>query len=983
MVTLTFTLPATITAVQAHPYGTGYGNLVPVEFPLTAGAGTGSITPSSSGWCWVFREVGVDGNTRVCTVGADSNYAALTDVDPVTFTTVPPPMAPAWQAALSSAESGLASVTALAAGTASTLQTTTTTANAAVPRGEQVIDLRKAVNVVGNNIADDAAALNAAFALSAATGIRTVAHGTFRIMSTVTITETCDLTEATFNYGGTTGVAIQVGPTTGNIRHKTFRLPKVICVGNTVQGWSTVMGATGVRLQNAYACDYHVPLVYKFGTGLHCYAENTQGFTYNTIFPGELNTNYCNMLIVGADTGETSGWVSTNTVVGGRFMVGNEQAAASVPCHLKIPGDVYYICGAFTFIGTSFEHTDEVVHFFDIAGSLNHFQDCRYETQGGAHGYDTLWRSTSRNNSVRGGYLADIINHVSEPGAINYGGALPLYQYPTATFPSSIGQGGLAIDSTLQRPVVSFDGITNKVIALQDDGVRTGSGSPEGVVATDKGVYVRNDTFPRTNLAKYSLGDSSTQTYGWSGNSYGTITNPGGYLRLTLSTVSNPASLFWSNDSPTPPVTAGLQYAFQAQVRSTAPVQLQLNLQFYSAAGATVGSLVTGNPLTLTPNTWTDLAPIIAVAPATATKVIIHIWRAVSGDGSAVVGDTVDLRHVIYETFNPDRGIFPYFDGSNTNADGVTYAWTGTAQQSTSTRTFAGQPVAYVKTSGTDKTGWEPMALGNPPTPPNVQVFTANGTWSKPSNATTVEGILIGGGGAGGSGRRGDATSIRCGGGGGAGGGITRFSLPASALTDTVSVTLSGGSAGGVAQTLDDHNGNAGTAAPDTLFGGYARAAAGGAGAGGTATTGTGGTGYQLGGAGVAASTTGLVGGSSAVGGIIVTVGGPSGGGITGANVPSNGGAGYSNPNVAAASASNGGQVDSTLPVVAVDAPANVPLGGGSGGAGASSVTTAAQAGRSGGLYGGGGAGGGASLNGNNSGAGGNGGPGIAIITSW
>ena len=51
----------------------------------------------------------------------------------------------------------------------------------------------------------------------------------------------------------------------------------------------------------------------------------------------------------------------------------------------------------------------------------------------------------------------------------------------------------------------------------------------------------------------------------------------------------------------------------------------------------------------------------------------------------------------------------------------------------------------------------------------DLQVFTSNGTWTKPSGARTVHVICIGGGGGGGSGRQGAASSSRIGGGGGGG----------------------------------------------------------------------------------------------------------------------------------------------------------------------------------------------------------------------
>jgi hypothetical protein len=84
--TLTFTRPSTISAVQFTPLG-NYGAAVPVLITLSSGAGTGTIAPNGVDWCWVARDVGVDGVTRAVAVPASGTVAfeSLTTVDPSTF----------------------------------------------------------------------------------------------------------------------------------------------------------------------------------------------------------------------------------------------------------------------------------------------------------------------------------------------------------------------------------------------------------------------------------------------------------------------------------------------------------------------------------------------------------------------------------------------------------------------------------------------------------------------------------------------------------------------------------------------------------------------------------------------------------------------------------------------------------------------------------------------------------------------------------
>lgn len=268
---------------------------------------------------------------------------------------------------------------------------------------------------------------------------------------------------------------------------------------------------------------------------------------------------------------------------------------------------------------------------------------------------------------------------------------------------------------------------------------------------------------------------------------------------------------------------------------------------------------------------------------------------------------------------------------------------------------------------------------------PDIQVFTANGTWTKPTGATSVTATVIGAGSGGGSGRRGAAGTVRCGGGGGGSGGVSTASIPASSLTTTVTVVVGTGGTGGAAVTANDTNGNAGGNGNPSNFGTYVLAGTNTTGgSGGTNATGLGGaagTGnLGSGAAGAAASTTGGIGGNGAS--QTGSPGGGSGGGITTGDVAANGGAGGRNigaNNVAAAA----GVVDTTSPGAGYAQPTDSSLPGNAGGGGAASITTAAQTGGVGGIYGAPGGGGGASLNGNNSGAGGNGASGVIVITTY
>ena len=117
----------------------------------------------------------------------------------------------------------------------------------------------------------------------------------------------------------------------------------------------------------------------------------------------------------------------------------------------------------------------------------------------------------------------------------------------------------------------------------------------------------------------------------------------------------------------------------------------------------------------------------------------------------------------------------------------------------------------------------------------DTQVFTANGTWTKPAGTRMVEVECLGGGGGGGGADCSDSVSWAVGG-GGAGGGYCRALFLASGWGATVSVVVGSGGAGGAS------TGGNGAAGGTSTFNGvsspYCSASGGGA-AGGTSTNNT------------------------------------------------------------------------------------------------------------------------------------------------
>ena len=209
---------------------------------------------------------------------------------------------------------------------------------------------------------------------------------------------------------------------------------------------------------------------------------------------------------------------------------------------------------------------------------------------------------------------------------------------------------------------------------------------------------------------------------------------------------------------------------------------------------------------------------IQAEGAAVASAATTNIW-ANDGDTIHITGTTT----ITSFGTAPQAGAWKkvIFDGALTLTHGANLSLPGSANIIT-----AAGDIAFVYADTTTqfdvlyfkKNGAAPVVTGAP----TIQVFTSNGTWTKPANLSAVIIELWSAGGGGG----GRDTDGAFGGGNGASGGYARLRLAASALGATETVTVTAGGAGGLTQAAP----TAGSDGATTSFGSLLSAVGGGGG---------------------------------------------------------------------------------------------------------------------------------------------------------
>lgn len=150
------------------------------------------------------------------------------------------------------------------------------------------------------------------------------------------------------------------------------------------------------------------------------------------------------------------------------------------------------------------------------------------------------------------------------------------------------------------------------------------------------------------------------------------------FTRVTWSTATTAISGGCTYGSVTG-LAAVTAYAMSAWVRSSITQKVYIGLDWNTSGGGYISTTASA-ALSLAANVWTQVF-VTGTAPATATQGNLSVL-ATTGGANWTIGATLDVQGVLVEA-GTTQGLF--FDGSYVNANSVMYAWTSTANASTST----------------------------------------------------------------------------------------------------------------------------------------------------------------------------------------------------------------------------------------------------------------------------------------------------------
>jgi hypothetical protein len=241
--------------------------------------------------------------------------------------------------------------------------------------------------------------------------------------------------------------------------------------------------------------------------------------------------------------------------------------------------------------------------------------------------------------------------------------------------------GGTTVDDSAEEFQSSLRDIVDSVLADFGAELEAGDADADYTITWDVTNLLPNPS-AEVDTVGWLNGGSAAATLARS-----TVQARSGSASFRVQASSTVTRLGIFTDAPTisPPypitVQAGKRYRFAMWVFTTlSGKSADARIRWASASADLSDSVGVSTPLTA--NTWT-LVEVVATAPVGATNAAAFALAT----GSFAAGNQVFFDAGIFHDYDPAApGVVEYFDGSTVD-DYYTYAWTGTAHASSSTRT--------------------------------------------------------------------------------------------------------------------------------------------------------------------------------------------------------------------------------------------------------------------------------------------------------
>lgn len=326
------------------------------------------------------------------------------------------------------------------------------------------------------------------------------------------------------------------------------------------------------------------------------------------------------------------------------------------------------------------------------------------------------------------------------------------FDFGDTTGSTSLQAVQVQINSTNVWTSPSFDSGTVSTDAAQLDLTTTAYAG----LAANASVYWRVRV--QDNIGQWSAWSQAAQ---FQRLTKGTLTMDNPAVTVTTNHITNPDAVGttnWSSDhstltavagavvgtadgtgnmhvfhTPVIAVTAGSKYVYQLQIKGSANKTAQMEVDWRTGAGAYISTSTLSVGALTTSFAYHE---VVLTAPATAAQASVYVtWLSPSN------GDVLSVQKVMFELGSTAT---TYFSGASVSDSANVYAWTGTANASTSTRTWAfisepTPPIIWTFTGRTQKAYQVYVKLNGAVISDSGKVTGTTNSYTVPSGVITAD----------------------------------------------------------------------------------------------------------------------------------------------------------------------------------------------------------------------------------------------------